>query len=111
MPAASATRRNLAVFHSTSTSYIEVHRSVLATALQLARSRSPGFYMTRLTGFDNATAVLAEMLTRSFLHDIMPDLDPVSRAQIAATYRMTLEKRKKLIGKILLAVPVKHSRG
>ncbi len=49
--------------------------------------------------------MLAELCGRCFRNDAGPGLDAAARAQVAATYRMTLEERSKLIAKVLIAVP------
>ena len=110
VPSASPLRGTLATFHSTAASYIEVTPAVKDTASAAARANRCYTYLPELSVYKGAVAMLTELLTRSFVIDADPQLDRVSRAQIAATYRLTLEERKKLVGKILIAVPKEMER-
>ncbi len=80
------------------------------TASATARASRIYHYLPELSVCKGAVAMLTELLTRSFVIDADPQLDRASRAQIAATYRLTLEERKKLVGKILIAVPKEMER-
>ena len=98
-------RRKLAVFHTTSTSYIEVNAGLLPAAFHIARTRYPHLSIGGLTGYNAAAAMLTELCVRCFRNDTARGMDAVARAQVAATYRMTLQERSKLVAKVLIAVP------